>query len=52
MLLVEQNTAMALQVAQRGYVLESGHVVLEGSSAALATDQRVRSAYLGLEAAS
>jgi branched-chain amino acid transport system ATP-binding protein len=48
-LLVEQNTAMALSVAERGYVLESGHVVLEGRTEALAGDARVRSAYLGLE---
>jgi branched-chain amino acid transport system ATP-binding protein len=48
-LLVEQNTAMALSVAQRGYVLESGRVVLQGSTAALAGDARVRSAYLGME---
>ncbi len=47
-LLVEQNTAMALAVADRGYVLESGLVVLAGSAAALAGDDRVRSAYLGL----
>jgi branched-chain amino acid transport system ATP-binding protein len=47
-LLVEQNTAMALSVAQRGYVLERGEIVLEGSSAALANDDRVRSAYLGV----
>jgi branched-chain amino acid transport system ATP-binding protein len=47
-LLVEQNTAMALSVAQRGYVLEGGRVVLEGTVAALAGDDRVRSAYLGL----
>lgn len=47
-LLVEQNTAMALSVAQRGYVLERGEIVLEGSSTALANDDRVRSAYLGV----
>ena len=47
-LLVEQNTAMALSSAQRGYVLEKGRIVLEGTSAALARDDRVRSAYLGL----
>lgn len=47
-LLVEQNTAMALSVARRGYVLERGRIVLEGSSEALASDDRVRSAYLGL----
>ncbi len=47
-LLVEQNTALALSVAQRGYVLESGRVVLADDSAALSTNDRVRSAYLGL----
>jgi branched-chain amino acid transport system ATP-binding protein len=35
-------------VAQRGYVLESGRIVLEGTAASLAGDDRVRSAYLGL----
>jgi branched-chain amino acid transport system ATP-binding protein len=47
-LLVEQNTAMALSVAQRGYVLEGGRVVLEGTVSELAGNDRVRSAYLGL----
>jgi branched-chain amino acid transport system ATP-binding protein len=47
MLLVEQNTAMALSVASRGYVLEHGHVVLEGDSEALMTNPRVKEAYLG-----
>ena len=47
-LLVEQNTAMALSVAQRGYVLERGEIVLQGSSAELIGNDRVRSAYLGL----
>ena len=47
-LLVEQNTAMALSVANRGYVLERGTIVLKGSSTELRDDDRVRSAYLGL----
>lgn len=47
-LLIEQNTAMALSVAERGYVLEKGRVVLAGTAAALSGDDRVRSAYLGL----
>ncbi|GAC1343964.1 MAG: ABC transporter ATP-binding protein [Myxococcales bacterium] len=47
-LLVEQNTAMALSVAQRGYVLDGGRIVLEGTAAALSGDDRVRAAYLGL----
>jgi len=47
-LLVEQNTTLALSVAGRGYVLESGRVVLEGTSAELSGNDAVRSAYLGL----
>ena len=47
MLIVEQNTAMALSVASRAYVLEHGHVVLQGSSAELLDHPRVREAYLG-----
>ena len=47
MLLVEQNTAMALSVASRAYVLEHGHLVLEGPSDELMQHPRVREAYLG-----
>jgi branched-chain amino acid transport system ATP-binding protein len=47
-LLVEQNTEHALQLAHRGYVLESGRVVLEGTGAELLANERVREAYLGL----
>jgi branched-chain amino acid transport system ATP-binding protein len=47
-LLVEQNTEHALAIADRGYVLESGRVVLAGTGAALLADARVREAYLGL----
>jgi branched-chain amino acid transport system ATP-binding protein len=46
-LLVEQNARMALQFAQRGYVLETGNLVLEGSSAELAENPQVKRAYLG-----
>ena len=46
-LLVEQNARMALQVAQRAYVLETGRVTLAGPAAALAEDAGVRAAYLG-----
>jgi branched-chain amino acid transport system ATP-binding protein len=46
-LLVEQNARMALQFAQRGYVLESGNLVLEGSSAELLSNSDVKKAYLG-----
>ena len=46
-LVVEQNAALALGVASRGYVLENGVVAAEGASAALRSDPRVREAYLG-----
>ena len=46
-LLVEQNVAQALDIADRAYVLESGDLVLEGSGKDLLTDPRVRTAYLG-----
>jgi len=46
-LLVEQNAAMALAIAGRGYVLETGSIVLEGPAAALADNPEVRRAYLG-----
>jgi branched-chain amino acid transport system ATP-binding protein len=47
-LLVEQNTENALQLAHRGYVLESGRVALQGTGAELLANERVRQAYLGL----
>ena len=46
-LLVEQNARMALQFAQRGYVLENGNLVLEGSSEELLDNPEVKNAYLG-----
>lgn len=46
-LLVEQNARMALQFAQRGYVLESGNLVVEGDSKQLLEDPEVKKAYLG-----
>ncbi len=46
-LLVEQNAAMALRLAQRGYVLETGSVVLSGKTSELAGNDHVRKAYLG-----
>jgi branched-chain amino acid transport system ATP-binding protein len=46
-LLVEQNASAALKHADRGYVLETGEVILEGSAASIACDPRVREAYLG-----
>lgn len=47
-LLVEQRATSALAIADRAYVLEQGHIVLEGTSAELRHDDRVRQAYLGL----
>jgi branched-chain amino acid transport system ATP-binding protein len=47
-LLVEQNLKKALEVADRGYVVETGKVSMSGSSAQLLADEGVRSAYLGL----
>lgn len=46
-LLVEQNARAALQIADRGYVLENGRVVLEGEAGDLLADQDVKRAYLG-----
>lgn len=46
-LLVEQNAAKALQLADRGYVLETGRIVLQDSADVLLRDDRVRMAYLG-----
>ena len=46
-LLVEQNAAMALSIAHRGYVLETGVIVLSGSATELAGNADVRRAYLG-----
>jgi branched-chain amino acid transport system ATP-binding protein len=46
-LLVEQNARLALQFSQRGYVLESGNLVLEGNSKSLLEDPEVKKAYLG-----
>jgi len=46
-LLVEQNAAMALSIAGRGYVLETGGIALEGSARNLADNPEVRRAYLG-----
>jgi branched-chain amino acid transport system ATP-binding protein len=48
-LLVEQDAGAALEVARRGYVLELGEIVLSGTTAELAADPRMRSAYLGGE---
>ena len=48
-LLIEQNAHMALQIANRGYVLESGEIVLEDSASRLLGNDQVRKAYLGEE---
>ncbi len=47
-LLVEQNVSRALTLVQRAYVLESGRVIMHGSSAELANNKKVQAAYLGL----
>ncbi len=46
-LLVEQNALLALQIAHRGYVIETGHIVLEDTGANLLQSEQVRKAYLG-----
>jgi branched-chain amino acid transport system ATP-binding protein len=48
MLLVEQNAAMALTIAQHGYVLENGRIVLDGTAASLRDNEDVKEFYLGL----
>jgi branched-chain amino acid transport system ATP-binding protein len=47
-LLVEQNLAAALEIATRGYVIETGQVKLQGTAEELRSDPKIRSAYLGL----
>jgi len=47
LLVVEQNASAALKHSDRGYVLETGKVILEGAAATLANDPRIREAYLG-----
>ena len=47
-LLVEQNVSRALTLVQRAYVLESGKVIMHGTSAGLANNKQVRVAYLGI----
>ena len=46
-LLVEQNASRALQLANRGYVMESGEITMSGDAKALLNDPKVRAAYLG-----
>jgi branched-chain amino acid transport system ATP-binding protein len=45
--IVEQNANLALQIADEGYVLQTGRIVLHGSAAELRGDPRIREAYLG-----
>jgi branched-chain amino acid transport system ATP-binding protein len=47
-LLVEQNANLALAIADQGYVIETGHIVMSGGGKELLNDPRVRSAYLGI----
>ncbi len=46
-LLVEQNAHLALEIADRAYVLETGHIVMSGAAKQIAGDPRVKAAYLG-----
>ena len=46
-LLVEQNANLALTVTNRGYVMETGHITMEGNSKDLIADERIRAAYVG-----
>lgn len=47
-LLVEQNAILALELAQRGYVLENGHIVMQGNAEDLLKDENLKAAYLGI----
>jgi branched-chain amino acid transport system ATP-binding protein len=47
-LLIEQNVALSLAMAARGYVIENGRIVLSGAGSALLADERVREAYIGI----
>ncbi|MBN9056422.1 MAG: ATP-binding cassette domain-containing protein, partial [Rhizobiales bacterium] len=47
MLLVEQNAALALELADHAYVLETGRVVMSGTSAEVRSDEQIRKSYLG-----
>lgn len=48
-LLVEQNALMALEIAHRGYVLQTGQIVLADTAKALSENEMVQKAYLGVE---
>ena len=47
-ILVEQNAMLALTIAQRSYVLETGYIVMQGKTQDLLQDEEVKKAYLGL----
>jgi branched-chain amino acid transport system ATP-binding protein len=47
-LLVEQNARLALQIADRGYVMQTGEIVLQGSAESLRTNEMVQRSYLGI----
>ena len=47
-LLVEQNSTLALSVSQRAYILENGHIVYAGPAGALSTDGEAKQRYLGI----
>ncbi len=47
-LIIEQNLAASMGIAQRGYVIENGHVILQGSSQELLNNEEVKKAYLGI----
>jgi branched-chain amino acid transport system ATP-binding protein len=46
-LLIEQNARAALRIADRGYVMEGGRIMIDGTTNQLLSDERVKSAYLG-----
>jgi branched-chain amino acid transport system ATP-binding protein len=46
--LIEQNVQQTLEIADRGYVIENGHIVMEGRSQVLLEDENIRKAYLGI----
>jgi branched-chain amino acid transport system ATP-binding protein len=50
--LVEQNANLALRLADRAYVMETGNITMSGSGAQLLADERVRASYLGAKATS
>ena len=47
-LLIEQNAARALEISQRGYVLEHGQLAHQGEAKRLLSDENIKSAYLGI----